>query len=45
VFWAGFGHEDFAFPCEYGAWEDAVAFWADALCSANELTDLLLWWL
>jgi hypothetical protein len=43
VFRAGLGHEDLAFPLEDGAWEDAVAFWADALCSANELAYLLLW--
>jgi hypothetical protein len=42
VFWAGLGHEDFAFPFEDGAWENAVALWADALCSADELSYLLL---
>src|SRR5207249_11628892 len=45
VFWAGLGHEDLTFPLEDGTWENAVAFWADALCSANELAYLLLWWL
>jgi hypothetical protein len=43
VFWAGLGHEDLALPLEDGAWENAVTFWADALCSANELSYLLLW--
>jgi len=42
VFWAGLGHEDLAFPLEDGAWKNAVAFWADALRSANELSYLLL---
>ena len=43
VFWAGLGHEDLAFPLEDGARENAVAFRADALRSANELSYLLLW--
>ena len=41
---AGFRHEDLAIPLEDGAGKDAIAFWADALSSANESPNLLRLW-